>query len=107
MESIYKTEIEGFEVEISYEFEEGDYGDYYTPPTPPLVEITGWKLAKGEKKERYNNPDLDDEEWEYIMDDIQWSVDHMMEEQILEYERKEMEMREQIRIEKRRARWGK
>ena len=106
MESIYKTEIEGLEVEITYEFEEGDCGDDYTPPTPTFIEIVEWKLANGEKTERYNHTDLDDEEWECLMDDIQWTIDHRIEDEILDYEWKLVKERQQSSIERRKRRWA-
>ena len=36
-------EIEGLMVEISYDFTEGDRGDWMTP-TGDIVEILGWRL---------------------------------------------------------------
>ena len=40
----YTEEIEGLMVEILYEYEEGDSGDYWTPPTGERVTILDWKL---------------------------------------------------------------
>ena len=57
----YTEEIEGLMVEIIYEYEEGDSGDYWTPPTGDRVIIVEWKL-KDKCREDY--PDYDDDEWE-------------------------------------------
>lgn len=63
----YIEEIEGLMVEILYEYEEGDGGDYSTPPTAPQVNIIDWKLAE-ESREDYG--DYSDEEWGEWMKDI-------------------------------------
>ena len=63
----YIEEIEGLMVEIIYEYEEGDSGDEFTPPTGDRVTILDWKL-KDESREDYL--DYDDDEWEEWMQDI-------------------------------------
>ena len=75
----YTEEIEGLMVEILYEYEEGDSGDYWTPPTGESVTILDWRL-KDESREDY--PDYDDEEWEdwmrdidkYVYNDSMWDI---------------------------------
>jgi hypothetical protein len=79
----YIEEIEGLMVEILYEYEEGDSGDYYTPPTGDRVTIVSWKL-KDESREDY--PDYDDEEWEQWMKDIDHYVYNDSEWDIIEFE---------------------
>lgn len=79
MERKYNVEIEGLMVEITYDFTEGDAGDWMTPPTGDRVDILEWKL-KDECKEDY--PDYDDEEWEdwmlaidkYVYNDVEWDI---------------------------------
>ena len=67
MEREFNMEIEGLMVKILYEYEEGESGDYWTPPTGPRVTILGWEL-KDDKCEDYQ--DLTDEEWNDWMSDI-------------------------------------
>ena len=79
MERKYNMEIEGLMVEITYDFTEGDKGDWMTPPTGDRVDILDWKL-KDECREDY--PDYDDEEWEdwmrdidkYVYNDSMWDI---------------------------------
>lgn len=68
MERKYNMEIEGLMVEISYNFTEGERGDYWTPPTNDKVEILGWNL----RDESYDDYKFDYtvEEWEDWMRDI-------------------------------------
>lgn len=78
----YNEEIEGLMVEITYEYEEGDKGDYWTPPTGDRVTIVSWRLLDGEKRVRNQYPDYDDEEWEewmqcidhYVYNDAEWDI---------------------------------
>ena len=79
----YTEEIEGLMVEITYEYEAGDSGDYWTPPTGECVTILDWRL-KDESREDY--PDYDDEEWEEWMQDIDHYVYNDSEWDIIEYE---------------------
>lgn len=79
----YNMEIEGLMVEITYEYEKGDKGDYYTPPTGDRVTIVSWKLLD-ESREDY--PDYDNEEWEEWMSDIDDYVHDESEWDIIEYE---------------------
>lgn len=79
----YNEEIEGLMVEITYEYEEGDKGDYWTPPTGDRVTIVSWKL-RDESREDY--PDYDDEEWEKWMQDIDHYVYNDSEWDIIEFE---------------------
>ena len=79
----YTEEIEGLMVEIIYEYEEGDSGDYWTPPTGDRVIIVEWKL-KDKCREDY--PDYDDDEWEDWMRDIDKYVYNDAEWDILEFE---------------------
>ena len=81
----YIEEIEGLMVEILYEYEEGDSGDYWTPPTGERVTIIDWKL-KDECREDY--PAYDDEEWEEWMQDIDRYVYNESEWDIIEFEHK-------------------
>ena len=83
MERKYNTEIEGLMVEITYDFTEGDKGDWMTPPTGDRVDILEWKL-KDKCREDY--PDYDDEEWEDWMRDIDKYVYNDAEWDILEFE---------------------
>lgn len=83
MERKYNMEIEGLMVEITYDFSEGDKGDWMTPPTGDRVDILEWKL-KDECREDY--PDYDDEEWEDWMRDIDMYVYNDAEWDILEFE---------------------
>ena len=84
-ERTYIEEIEGLKVEITYEYEKGDKGDYWTPPTGDSVTIVDWKL-KDESREDY--PDYDDEEGEEWMKDIDHYVYNDSEWDIIEYEHK-------------------
>ena len=84
----YTEEIEGLMVEILYEYEEGDSGDEFTPPTGDRVTILDWQL-KDESREDY--PDYDDEEWEEWMQDIDHYVYDDSEWDIIEFEHKNME----------------
>lgn len=84
----YIEEIEGLMVEIIYEYEEGDSGDEFTPPTGDRVTILDWQL-KDESREDY--PDYDDEEWEEWMQDIDRYVYNDSEWDIIEYEHEIME----------------
>ena len=79
----YIEEIEGLMVEIIYEYEEGDSGDEFTPPTGDRVTILDWQL-KDESREDY--PDYDDEEWEEWMRDIDHYVYNDSEWDIIEFE---------------------
>lgn len=79
----YSEEIEGLMVEITYEYEEGDKGDYWTPPTGDTVTIVSWKL-RDECREDF--PDYDDEEWEQWMQDIDRYVHNDSEWDIIEFE---------------------
>ena len=79
----YIEEIEGLMVEILYEYEEGDSGDEFTPPTGDRVTILEWKL-KDESREDY--PDYDDEEWGKWMQDIDRYVHNDSEWDIIEFE---------------------
>ena len=79
----YTEEIEGLLVEILYEYEEGDSGDEFTPPTGDRVTILDWKL-KDESREDY--PDYDDAEWEKWMQDIDHYVYNDSEWDIIEFE---------------------
>jgi hypothetical protein len=79
----YIEEIEGLMVEILYEYEEGDSGDEFTPPTGDRVTIVSWKL-RDESREDY--PDYDDEEWEQWMRDIDHYVNNDSEWDIIEFE---------------------
>ena len=79
----YTEEIEGLMVEILYEYEEGDRGDEFTPPTGDRVTILDWQL-KDESREDY--PNYDDEEWEEWMQDIDRYVYNDSEWDIIEYE---------------------
>lgn len=81
----YIEEIEGLMVEILYEYEEGDSGDEFTPPTGDRVTILDWQL-KDESREDY--PEYDDEEWEEWMRDIDHYVYNDSEWDIIEYEHK-------------------
>lgn len=83
MERKYNTEIEGLMVEITYDFTEGDKGDWMTPPTGDRVDILEWKL-KDKCREDY--PDYDDDEWEEWMQDIDHYVYNDSEWDIIEYE---------------------
>lgn len=78
-------EIEGLIVEISYNFIEGDKGDYWTPPTNDKVKILGWRLLY-EEEDRELNSDLDDSEWEDWMRDIDHYVHNDSVWDILEFE---------------------
>lgn len=82
----YIEEIEGLMVEITYEYEEGDSGDYWTPPTGDRVTIVSWRLVDGEKNVRNEYPDYDDEEWEEWMQDIDHYVHNDSEWDIIEFE---------------------
>lgn len=79
----YIEEIEGLMVEILYEYEEGDSGDEFTPPTGDRVTILDWQL-KDESREDY--PDYDDKEWEEWMQDIDHYVYNESEWDIIEFE---------------------
>ena len=70
-------------VEIIYEYEEGDSGDEFTPPTGDRVTILDWQL-KDESREDYL--DYDDDEWEEWMQDIDHYVYNDSEWDIIEYE---------------------
>lgn len=82
----YIEEIEGLMVEITYEYEEGDSGDYWTPPTGDRVTIVSWRLIDGENNLRNQYPDYDDEEWEEWMQDIDRYVHNDSEWDIIEFE---------------------
>ena len=84
MERKYNMEIEGLMVEISYDFTEGDEGDYWTPPTGDIVEILGWRL----RDESYDDYKFDytEEEWEQWMQDINHYVYNDLEWDIIEFE---------------------
>ena len=84
MERKYNMEIEGLMVEISYDFTEGDKGDYWTPPTGDVVEILDWRLLN----ESYDDYKFDytEEEWEDWMRDIDRYVNNDSVWDILEFE---------------------
>lgn len=82
----YRMEIEGLMVEISYEYTEGDKGDYWTPPTYPEVSIRSWRLIDGENAIRSKYPDITDGEWEEWMDDIERNVHEDSYWDIVEFE---------------------
>lgn len=84
MEEKYNMEIEGLMVEISYDFTEGDRGDYMTPPTGDIVEILGWRL----RDESYDDYKFDytEEEWEDWMRDIDRYVNNDSVWDIIEFE---------------------
>ena len=82
----YIEEIEGLMVEILYEYEEGDSGDYFTPPAGDRVTIVSWRLLDGEKNVRNEYADYDDEEWEQWMADIDHYVHNDSEWDIIEFE---------------------
>lgn len=72
----YTEEIEGLLVEILYEYEEGDSGDEFTPPTGDRVTIIDWKLKD---KSREDFKDYDDDEWmrdidHYVYNDSEWDI---------------------------------
>lgn len=83
MERKYNMEIEGLMVEITYDFTEGDAGDWMTPPTGDRVDILGWELRD---KCREDFPDYDDEEWGEWMRDIDHYVYNDSEWNIIEFE---------------------
>ena len=83
MEREFNMEIEGLMVKIFYEYEEGESGDYWTPPTGDRVTIVSWKL-RDENREDYL--DYDDEEWEEWMADIDHYVHNDSEWDIIEFE---------------------
>ena len=82
----YISEIEGLMVEVIYTFEEGDEGDYWTPPTGDRATIVSWRLFDGEKNVRNQYPDYDDEEWEEWMSNIDHYVHNDSEWDIIEFE---------------------
>lgn len=84
MKREYNMEFEGLMVEISYNFIEGDKGDYWTPPTNDKVEILGWRL----RDESYDDYKFDytEEEWEDWMHDIDHYVNNDSVWDILEFE---------------------
>lgn len=82
----YIEEIEGLMVEVTYTFEDGDKGDYFTPPAGDRVTIVSWRLADGEKNVRNQLPDYDDEEWEQWMADIDHYVHNDSYYDIVEFE---------------------
>ena len=84
MERKYNMEIEGLMVEISYDFTEGDKGDWMTPPTGDRVDILEWRL----RDESYDDYKFDytEEEWEDWMRDIDHYVHNDSEWDILEFE---------------------
>lgn len=88
MERKYNMEIEGLMVEILYEYDEGDSGDEFTPPTGDRVTILDWEL-KDESREDY--PDYDDDEWEEWMRDIDHYVYNDSEWDIIEFEHESRE----------------
>lgn len=65
----YRMEIEGLMVEISYEYTEGDIGDYWTPPTAPQVNIVDWKLAEESREDYVDYTDDEWAEWMKAIDD--------------------------------------
>lgn len=81
----YKMEIEGLMVEITYNFERGDKGDYFTPPTGGFVDILYWELAKGEEKAQ-EREGISDDAWDAWMFDIEEYVYHHSTWDILEWE---------------------
>lgn len=84
MERKYNMEIEGLMVEISYDFTEGDAGDWMTPTTGDTVEILDWRL----RDESYDDYKFDytEEEWEDWMRDIDHYVNNDSVWDILEFE---------------------
>lgn len=84
MEKKYNMGIEGLMVEISYDFTEGDRGDYMTPPTGDIVEILGW-ILRDESYDDYKF-DFTEEEWEDWMRDIDHYVNNDSVWDIIEFE---------------------
>jgi hypothetical protein len=80
----FRMEIEGLWVDIFYEYEEGDKGDYYTPPTGPSVDIVEWRLD-GVAYDDYKF-DYSEEEWEEWMCDIDKYVNNDAQWDIIEFE---------------------
>ena len=85
MRRVFNKEIEGLWVAVTYEYEEGDKGDYYTPPTGPNVTIVDWSLTNGDCREAYL--DYTDEEWDEWMSDIHRYVNNDVEWDIIEFEK--------------------
>lgn len=85
MERKYNMEIEGLMVEITYDFAEGDKGDWMTPPTGDRVDILDWRL----RDESYDDYKFDytEEEWEDWMRDIDKYVYNDSVWDILEFEK--------------------
>lgn len=86
MERKFRMEIEGLWVDITYDFTEGDSGDYMTPPTGDIVNIHYWELAKGEEKQKEIDQ-LSDDAWDAWMFDIEQYVYNNAEWDILEFEK--------------------
>lgn len=89
MERKYNMIVEGLMVEITYDFTEGDEGDYMTPPTGDRVDILEWRLLEDKRED---HPEVNDAEWEGWMRDIDVYVYHESEWDILEFEK---ELREE------------
>lgn len=85
MERKYNIKIEGLMVEITYDFTEGDKGDWMTPPTGDRVDILEWRL----RDESYDDYKFDytEEEWEDWMRDIDKYVYNDSVWDILEFEK--------------------
>lgn len=98
----YRTTIDGMEVDIFYDYQEGDNGDYWTPPTPYYLEVTGWSFADPFESEKHG--DLDDEEWGEVVADLGDYIFKYMADKIAEIENERIAEREQARIERRRRR---
>lgn len=79
----YRMEIEGLMVEISYDYEDGDKGDNWTPPTAPQVNIDSWKLAE---ESREDFADYTDDEWAEWMKAIDDYVNNDSYYDIVEFE---------------------
>lgn len=81
----YNVVIEDLWVEITYEYEKGDNGDEFTPPTSPFVTIIEWKLTNGDCREEYL--DYTNEEWDKWMRDIDYYVHNFSFWDIIEFEK--------------------
>lgn len=90
----YIKEIDGLMVEIFYEYEEGDSGDYWTPPTGDSVTIIDWRLRDLDVRNKYS--DYDDEEWEEWMQDIDHYVYNDSEWDIIEFEHKQEDLLREV-----------
>ena len=89
-DTIYTRLVESLMVDIIYEYEEGDKGDYFSPPTGDRVTIVGWRLSDGEAAVRKTYADYTEEEWWEWMRDIDLYVHYDAEWDIIEYEKKKI-----------------